>query len=81
MDGPDQIGPDHKPKRTISDKVRYAVKTFTTRYGFKCCVMEGTLTNNQQRGPTRRLRLWIPLYPATTFHKTSSQICPVLRSR
>ncbi|KAJ5214728.1 hypothetical protein N7449_001897 [Penicillium cf. viridicatum] len=33
MDGPDQIGPDHTPKRTISDKVRYAVKTFTTREG------------------------------------------------
>ncbi|KAJ5541899.1 Xanthine/uracil/vitamin C permease [Penicillium sp. DV-2018c] len=33
MDGPDQIGPDHTPKRTITDKVRYAVKTFTTREG------------------------------------------------
>ncbi|KAJ5251827.1 hypothetical protein N7489_002237 [Penicillium chrysogenum] len=33
MDGPDQIGPDHTPKRTISDKVRYAVRTFTTREG------------------------------------------------
>lgn len=35
MDGPDQIGPDHSPKRTISDRLRYTVKTFTTRYGFK----------------------------------------------
>lgn len=43
MDGPDQIGPDHTPKPTISDKFRYAVKTFTTRYDFKCCVVGGDL--------------------------------------
>ncbi|KAJ5864175.1 Purine permease [Penicillium soppii] len=33
MDGPDQIGPDHTPKRTLSTKVRSIVKTFTTREG------------------------------------------------
>ncbi|KAJ6063682.1 hypothetical protein N7499_012362 [Penicillium canescens] len=33
MDGPDQIGPDHSPKRTFSDKLRYVAKTFTTREG------------------------------------------------
>lgn len=32
MDGPDQIGPDHAPKRPLSDKLRRVVKTFTTRY-------------------------------------------------
>lgn len=33
MDGPDQIGPDHAPKRPLSDKFRRVVKTFTTRDG------------------------------------------------
>lgn len=32
MDGPDQIGPDLRPKRTWADKGRRIVKTFTTRY-------------------------------------------------
>ncbi|KAI2788225.1 Purine permease [Penicillium oxalicum] len=33
MDGPDQIGPDHRPGRTVGDKFRRVVKTFTTRDG------------------------------------------------
>ncbi|KAB8234124.1 nucleobase:cation symporter-2 family protein [Aspergillus alliaceus] len=33
MDGPDQIGPDLRPKRTWADKGRRVVKTFTTRDG------------------------------------------------
>ncbi|GKZ20571.1 hypothetical protein AbraIFM66951_005896 [Aspergillus brasiliensis] len=33
MDGPDQIGPDYRPKRTWSDVRRRLVKTFTTREG------------------------------------------------
>ncbi|KAJ5466670.1 Purine permease [Penicillium diatomitis] len=33
MDGPDQIGPDHGPRRTVGDKLRRVVKTFTTRDG------------------------------------------------
>ncbi|KAF7716356.1 Purine transporter [Penicillium ucsense] len=33
MDGPDQIGPDHRPRRTLGDKLRRVVKTFTTRDG------------------------------------------------
>ncbi|KAJ5414673.1 hypothetical protein N7509_001300 [Penicillium cosmopolitanum] len=33
MDGPDQIGPDRSPKRTVADKARRLVKTFTTREG------------------------------------------------
>lgn len=32
MDGPDQIGPDHSPKRTLGEKFSRLVKTFTTRY-------------------------------------------------
>jgi NCS2 family nucleobase:cation symporter-2 len=31
MDGPDQIGPDHRPKQTIGDKVYRLVRRFTTR--------------------------------------------------
>ncbi|KAI2904850.1 hypothetical protein CBS147343_10936 [Aspergillus niger] len=33
MDGPDQIGPDYRPKRTWGDVGRRFVKTFTTREG------------------------------------------------
>ncbi|KAF9895057.1 hypothetical protein FE257_004685 [Aspergillus nanangensis] len=33
MDGPDQIGPDHSPKRTLADRGRRLVKAFTTREG------------------------------------------------
>ncbi|KAF7595285.1 hypothetical protein BBP40_006785 [Aspergillus hancockii] len=33
MDGPDQIGPDLRPKRTWADKGRRIVRTFTTREG------------------------------------------------
>ncbi|KAA8646897.1 hypothetical protein EYZ11_005988 [Aspergillus tanneri] len=33
MDGPDQIGPDLRPKRTWADRTRRLVKTFTTREG------------------------------------------------
>ncbi|EED20722.1 purine permease, putative [Talaromyces stipitatus ATCC 10500] len=33
MDGPDQIGPDTGPKRTISDRFRRAVRSFTTKEG------------------------------------------------
>ncbi|PLB46110.1 putative purine permease [Aspergillus steynii IBT 23096] len=33
MDGPDQIGPDHRPRRTWADHTRRLVKTFTTREG------------------------------------------------
>ncbi|KAJ5693433.1 Purine permease [Penicillium macrosclerotiorum] len=33
MDGPDQIGPDLRPKQTFRDKLRHIVKTFTTRDG------------------------------------------------
>ncbi|KAJ5225716.1 Purine permease [Penicillium chermesinum] len=33
MDGPDQIGPDYRPKRTVGDQVRAIVKKFTTREG------------------------------------------------
>ncbi|KAI9930212.1 hypothetical protein ASPWEDRAFT_23936 [Aspergillus wentii DTO 134E9] len=33
MDGPDQIGPDLRPKRTLADRWRGIVKTFTTREG------------------------------------------------
>ncbi|BCS07489.1 purine permease [Aspergillus luchuensis] len=33
MDGPDQIGPDFRPKRTWNDVGRRLVKTFTTREG------------------------------------------------
>ncbi|KAB8271598.1 permease family-domain-containing protein [Aspergillus minisclerotigenes] len=33
MDGPDQIGPDLRPKRTWADKARRIVRTFTTRDG------------------------------------------------
>ncbi|CAL5874186.1 uncharacterized protein PFLUO_LOCUS8474 [Penicillium psychrofluorescens] len=33
MDGPDQIGPDLSPKRTVGDRARRAVKYFTTRDG------------------------------------------------
>lgn len=31
MDGPDRIGPDLGPKRTISDKLRRVVRAFTTK--------------------------------------------------
>lgn len=31
MDGPDQIGPDFRPKRTLADQARRIKKTFTTR--------------------------------------------------
>ncbi|KAB8079371.1 permease family-domain-containing protein [Aspergillus leporis] len=33
MDGPDQIGPDLRPKRTWADKGRRIARTFTTRAG------------------------------------------------
>ncbi|OJJ55529.1 hypothetical protein ASPSYDRAFT_60474 [Aspergillus sydowii CBS 593.65] len=33
MDGPDQIGPDYRPKRTLVDRGRRIVKTLTTREG------------------------------------------------
>ncbi|KAJ5095046.1 hypothetical protein N7532_007337 [Penicillium argentinense] len=33
MDGPDQIGPDRSPKRSVADKARRIVKSFTTREG------------------------------------------------
>ncbi|KAF3391770.1 Purine permease [Penicillium rolfsii] len=33
MDGPDQIGPDHGRRQTVSDKFRRFVKAFTTRDG------------------------------------------------
>ncbi|KAJ5216585.1 uncharacterized protein N7498_002992 [Penicillium cinerascens] len=33
MDGPDQLGPDHAPKRPFSNKLRRVVRTFTTRDG------------------------------------------------
>ncbi|PYI25631.1 Xanthine/uracil permease [Aspergillus indologenus CBS 114.80] len=33
MDGPDQIGPDLRPKRSWREKTRRIVKTFTTREG------------------------------------------------
>lgn len=32
MDGPDRIGPDLGPKKTLSDKLRRVVRTFTTKY-------------------------------------------------
>lgn len=32
MDGPDQIGPDTGPKRTISDRFGRLVRSFTTKY-------------------------------------------------
>ena len=32
MDGPDQIGPDTGPKRTISDRFGRFVRSFTTKY-------------------------------------------------
>ena len=31
MDGPDQIGPDYRPKQTWGDKTRRLVKAFTTK--------------------------------------------------
>lgn len=31
MDGPDQIGPDHSPKRSVADHCRRAVRTLTTK--------------------------------------------------
>lgn len=40
MDGPDQIGPDYRPKRTWGDVGRRFVKTFTTRL-----VMEARYTS------------------------------------
>lgn len=33
MDGPDQIGPDLRPRRTLADRARKITKTFTTREG------------------------------------------------
>ncbi|GES64022.1 purine permease [Aspergillus terreus] len=33
MDGPDQIGPDFRPKRTLADQARRIKKAFTTREG------------------------------------------------
>ncbi|KAI9037393.1 nucleobase:cation symporter-2 family protein [Aspergillus affinis] len=33
MDGPDQIGPDLRPRRTLADRLRRITKTFTTREG------------------------------------------------
>ncbi|KAL2217835.1 putative purine permease [Thermoascus aurantiacus ATCC 26904] len=33
MDGPDRIGPDLGPKKTLSDKLRRVVRTFTTKDG------------------------------------------------
>ncbi|PWY65966.1 Xanthine/uracil permease [Aspergillus heteromorphus CBS 117.55] len=33
MDGPDQIGPDYRPKRSWGDKAHRLIKTFTTREG------------------------------------------------
>ncbi|KAK1140883.1 hypothetical protein N8T08_009756 [Aspergillus melleus] len=33
MDGPDQIGPDLRPRRTLADRARRITKTFTTREG------------------------------------------------
>ncbi|KAJ5364834.1 Purine permease [Penicillium cataractarum] len=33
MDGPDQIGPDHGPRKTVGDKFRRFVKAFTTKEG------------------------------------------------
>ncbi|KAJ5661489.1 uncharacterized protein N7477_009105 [Penicillium maclennaniae] len=33
MDGPDQIGPDHRPRRSFKDNLNRAVKKFTTREG------------------------------------------------
>ncbi|CRG86923.1 Purine permease [Talaromyces islandicus] len=33
MDGPDQIGPDHGPKRSVADHCRRAVRTLTTKDG------------------------------------------------
>ncbi|PLB41854.1 nucleobase:cation symporter-2 family protein [Aspergillus candidus] len=33
MDGPDQIGPDYRPRRTLADQFRRIVRTFTTREG------------------------------------------------
>ena len=32
MDEPDQIGPDHSPKRTLRERVRRFVRAFTTKY-------------------------------------------------
>lgn len=33
MDGPDQIGPDLSPKRTLRDRLRRTVNAFTTKDG------------------------------------------------
>ncbi|EAW12001.1 nucleobase:cation symporter-2 family protein [Aspergillus clavatus NRRL 1] len=33
MEGPDRIGPDHSPKRTLRDRARRVVKTWTTKEG------------------------------------------------
>ncbi|PYI09868.1 Xanthine/uracil permease [Aspergillus sclerotiicarbonarius CBS 121057] len=33
MDGPDQIGPDYRPKQTWGDKTRRLIKAFTTKEG------------------------------------------------
>jgi hypothetical protein len=32
MDGPDQIGPDHRPQRSFKEKIHRGIKKFTTRY-------------------------------------------------
>ncbi|KAL5316361.1 hypothetical protein ACEPPN_015406 [Leptodophora sp. 'Broadleaf-Isolate-01'] len=32
-DGPDQIGPDYSPKRSVSQQISHIVKAFTTKDG------------------------------------------------
>lgn len=50
MDEPDQIGPDHSPKRTLGERLRRFVKAFTTKYASRWYQSERITANADPTG-------------------------------